>query len=119
MAKKLDETDILLKNIITVIQDAKGKEIKCLDLKEIETSICRYFVICTGTSSTHVNSIESKIKKKVSQDLGEKPLGTEGNIIGDWVLMDYYNIIVHIFQEKTRKLYNIEDLWGDAIFKNY
>ena len=49
MAKKLDETDILLKNIIAVIQDAKGKEIKCLDLKEIETSICRYFVICTGT----------------------------------------------------------------------
>ena len=113
MAKKLDETDILLKNIITVIQDAKGKEIKCLDLKEIETSICRYFVICTGTSSTHVNSIESKIK--VSQDLG-KPLGTEGSNIGDWVLMDYHNIIVHIFQEKTQQ--HIEDLWGDAIFKN-
>jgi ribosome-associated protein len=103
MAKKLDETDILLKQIINVIQDVKGKEIISLDLKKIETAICKYFIICTGTSSTHVNSIESNIKKRVSQNLGEKPWHTEGNNIGEWVLMDYYDIIVHIFQHKTRK----------------
>lgn len=119
MAKKLDKTNILLKNIITVIQDAKGKEIISLDLRKIESAICKYFIICTGTSSIHVKSIENKIKKKISQDLGEKPWHTEGNNIGEWVLMDYYDIIVHIFQEKTRKFYNLEDFWGDARFTDY
>ena len=119
MAKKLDKTNILLKNIITVIQDTKGKEIISLDLRKIESAICKYFIICTGTSSIHVKSIENKIKKKISQDLGEKPWHTEGNNIGEWVLMDYYDIIVHIFQEKTRKFYNLEDFWGDARFTDY
>ena len=119
MAKKLDETNILLKHIINAIQDAKGKEIISLDLRKIESAICKYFMICTGTSSTHVKSIESKIKKTISQDLGEKPWHTEGNNVGEWVLMDYCDIIVHVFQEKTRKLYNLEDFWGDANFTNY
>ena len=119
MAKKLDQTNILLKHIINVIKNAKGEEIVSLDLRKIESAICKYFIICTGTSSTHVNSIESKIKKTISQDLGEKPWHTEGNNVGEWVLMDYYDIIVHVFQEKTRKFYNIEDLWGDAKFTNY
>ena len=51
--------------------------------------------------------------------MGEKPWHTEGNNVGEWVLMDYYDIIVHVFQEKTRKFYNIEDFWGDAKFTNY
>ena len=119
MAKKLDQTNILLKHIVNVIKDAKGEEIVSLDLRKIESAICKYFIICTGTSSTHVNSIERKIKKTISQDLGEKTWHTEGNNVGEWVLMDYYDIIVHVFQEKTRKFYNIEDFWGDAKFTNY
>ncbi len=119
MAKKIDATNILLENIINAIQDVKGKEIISLDLRKIESAICKYFVICTGTSNTHVNSIESNIKKIISRDLGEKPFHIEGNNIGEWVLMDYSDIIVHVFQEKTRAFYNIEDFWGDAKFKNY
>ncbi len=119
MAKKIDATNILLENIINAIQDVKGKEIISLDLRKIDSAICKYFVICTGTSNTHVNSIESNIKKTISRDLGEKPFHIEGNNIGEWVLMDYYDIIVHVFQEKTRAFYNIEDFWGDAKFKNY
>ena len=119
MAKKIDATNILLENIINAIQDVKGKEIVSLDLRKIDSAICKYFVICTGTSNTHVNSIESNIKKTISRDLGEKPLHIEGNNIGEWVLMDYSDIIVHVFQQKTRAFYNIEDFWGDAKFKNY
>ena len=119
MAKKIDATNILLDNIINAIQDVKGKEIVSLDLRKIDSAICKYFVICTGTSNTHVNSIESNIKKTISRDLGEKPFHIEGNNIGEWVLMDYSDIIVHVFQEKTRAFYNIEDFWGDAKFKNY
>ena len=119
MAKKIDATNILLENIINAIQDVKGKEIISLDLRKIDSAICKYFVICTGTSNTHVNYIESNIKKTISRDLGEKPFHIEGNNIGEWVLMDYSDIIVHVFQEKTRAFYNIEDFWGDAKFKNY
>ena len=119
MAKKIDATNILLENIINAIQDVKGKEIISLDLRKIDSAICKYFVICTGTSNTHVNSIESNIKKTISRDLGEKPFHIEGNNIGEWVLMDYSDIIVHVFQKKTRAFYNIEDFWGDAKFKNY
>lgn len=119
MAKRLEKNNILLQNIVNVIQDAKGKEIISLDLREIESAICDYFIICTGTSNTHVNSIESKIKKEISKILSEKPSHIEGNNIGEWVLMDYYNIIVHIFQEQTRNFYNIENFWGDAKLKKY
>ena len=119
MAKKIDATNILLENIINAIQDVKGKEIISLDLRKIDSAICKYFIICTGTSNTHVNSIESNIKKTISRDLGEKPFHIEGNNVGEWVLMDYSDIIVHVFQEKTRAFYNIEDFWGDAKFKNY
>tara|TARA_B100000767_G_scaffold266822_1_gene284742 strand:- start:117 stop:482 length:366 start_codon:yes stop_codon:yes gene_type:complete len=119
MAKKIDETNILLENIIDAIQDAKGIEIVSLDLKSLDSAISKYFVICTGTSNTHVNAIEGNIKKTISKYLGEKPLHTEGNRIGEWILMDYIDIIVHIFQEKTRAFYNIEDFWADAKFKKH
>ena len=119
MAKKIDATNILLENIINSIQDVKGLEIVSLDLRKLDSSISKYFVICTGTSNTHVKAIEGSIKKTISKDLGEKPLHVEGNRIGEWILMDYSDIIVHIFLEKTRSFYNIEDFWGDAEFKNY
>ena len=119
MSTKLEEKNILLKHIIRTIQDAKGIEIVSLDLRKIETAIFKYFIICTGSSNTHVNAIEGKIKKNISQDLGEKPWRIEGVNTGEWILMDYYDIIVHIFQQKTREFYNIEDFWGDAKFTKY
>ena len=119
MGKKLDQTDILLNKIVNIIQEAKGINIISLNLSDIESAICKYFIICTGTSNTHVNSIENKIKKEISKNLDEKPYCIEGNNTGEWVLIDYYNIIVHVFQKKTREFYNIEDFWGDAKFKNY
>ena len=110
---------MLLSNIIEIISDAKGKEIVSVDLRSIESAIFKYFIICTGSSSTHVNSIENMIKKKISKNFGVKPWNIEGKNTGEWVLMDYYDIIIHIFQEETRKKYNIEELWGDAKFINY
>ena len=119
MAKKIDATNILLENIIDAIQDVKGQDIISLDLRKLDSAICKYFVICTGTSNTQVKAIEGSIKKTISKDLGEKPFHIEGTNIGEWILMDYSDIIVHIFQEKTRAFYNIEDFWGDAEFKTY
>ena len=119
MAKKIDKTNILLENIINAIQDVKGNKIISLDLRKIDSAICKYFVICTGTSNTHVSAIEGSIKKSIAKDTGEKPWHVEGNNKGEWVLMDYSDIVVHIFQKKIREFYNIEDFWGDAKFINY
>jgi ribosome-associated protein len=119
MTKKIDKTNILLENIVNAIQKVKGNEIISLDLRKIDSAICKYFVICTGTSNTHVNAIEGSIKKTITQDIGEKPWHVEGNNVGEWILMDYSDIVVHIFQDKIRQFYNIEGFWGDAEFVNY
>ena len=119
MAKKIDKTNILLENIVNAIQDVKGKEIISLDLRRIDSAICKYFVICTGSSNTHVSAIEGSIKKSIAKGSGEKPWHVEGSNTGEWVLMDYSDIVVHIFQKKIREFYNIEGFWGDARFINY
>ena len=114
MTKKEVSTDVLLTGIIKGIEDLKGNELDILDLREIDTAVCDYFVICTGTSNTQVNAIVNSIQKVVSKEFKEKPWHVEGTDNGEWVLMDYVNIVVHVFQKQIREFYNIEGLWGDA-----
>ena len=112
--RKLDVSDILLETIIEGIQEVKGIDTAILDLKKIETAVCKYFVICSGTSNTHVSSIADSVKKIVSKKIQEKPWHIEGLNTSEWVLIDYSDIVVHVFQEQTREFYRLEDLWGDA-----
>ena len=112
--RKLDVSDILLETIIEGIQEVKGIDTSILDLKKIETAVCKYFVICSGTSNTHVSSIADSVKKIVSKEIQEKPWHIEGLNTSEWVLLDYSDIVVHVFQEQTREFYRLEDLWGDA-----
>ena len=105
----------LIRLIIDGIDDVKGNEISLLDLRKLENRVSDYFIICDGNSNTQVSAIVNSIKKKVSKTLREKPLHTEGLEIAEWVLIDYVNVVVHVFQRKTREFYNIEELWGDAI----
>ena len=119
MTKRGNKTNILLKNIIEAIQKMKGKDIVSLDLTKIDSAICKYFIICTGNSNTHVSAIESNIKKYISKKIGEKPWHVEGSSSSEWILMDYSDIVIHVFQEKTRIFYDLESFWGDAKFINY
>ncbi len=112
--RKLDVSDILLETIIEGIREVKGIDTSILDLKKIETAVCKYFVICSGTSNTHVSSIADSVKKNVSKEIQEKPWHIEGLNTSEWVLIDYSDIVVHVFQEQTREFYRLEDLWGDA-----
>ncbi|WP_116788091.1 ribosome silencing factor [Flavobacterium psychrotrophum] len=114
MAKKNVSNDDLLANIIKGIEEVKGNDIDILDLREIDNTVCDYFVICNGTSNTQVNAIVHSIQKVVSKELKDKPWHVEGTENGEWVLMDYVNIVVHVFQKHIREYYNIESLWGDA-----
>ena len=107
-------TDDLLSSIIKGIEDVKGLDIDILDLREIENSVCDYFVICNGNSNTQVNAVVSSVQKGVSKELKDKPWHIEGTDVGEWVLMDYVSIVVHVFQKHIREYYNIESLWGDA-----
>ena len=89
MSSTNTKINILLEHIILAINEMKGKEIITLDLQKIDTSVCKYFIICTGNSNTHVNAIESNIKKIISREIGDKPYGVEGTNKGEWILMDY------------------------------
>ncbi|GAA3785157.1 MULTISPECIES: ribosome silencing factor [Corallibacter] len=114
MAKKHTNADQLIAAILSGIEDVKGKEINILDLREIENTVCDYFVVCEGTSNTQVNAIVNSIQKKVSKELKDKPWHVEGTDNAEWVLMDYVNVVVHVFQKHIREYYDIESLWGDA-----
>lgn len=107
-------TDDLLTSIIKGIEDVKGLDIDILDLRGIDNSVCDYFVICNGNSNTQVNAIVGSVQKGVSKELKDKPWHIEGTDVGEWVLMDYVSIVVHVFQKHIREYYNIESLWGDA-----
>lgn len=106
--------DQLITTIIAGIEEVKGKEITILDLREIENTVCDYFIVCEGTSNTQVNAIVNSIQKLVSKSLKDKPWHVEGTDNAEWVLMDYVNVVVHVFQKHIREYYDIESLWGDA-----
>ena len=114
MAKKEINNDILLANIIKGIEEVKGNDIDILDLRALENTVCDYFVICNGNSNTQVSAIVNSIQKTVSKEIKDKPWHIEGMENAEWVLMDYVNIVVHVFQKHIREYYSIESLWGDA-----
>jgi ribosome-associated protein len=114
MQKKQAETDQLITQIIRGIEEVKGQDIEILDLRDIENTVCDYFIICNGTSNTQVNAIVNSIQKSVSKALKEKPWHVEGSDNAEWILMDYVHVVVHVFQKHIREFYDIEGLWGDA-----
>lgn len=114
MTKKIVSNDVLLSCIIKGIEEVKGNDIEILDLREIDTAVCDYFVVCNGNSNTQVNAIVNSVQKIVSKELKDKPWHVEGTDNAEWVLMDYVSIVVHVFQKEIREYYNIEGLWGDA-----
>ena len=114
MIKSKISTDQLLTQIISIIENNKGLNIKLLDLRKIENTICDYYIICSGTSNTHVDAIAGHIQKDISKNTGEKPWHVEGTQTAEWILMDYVDVVVHIFQQPKREHYDLEGLWGDA-----
>ncbi|EDP72068.1 hypothetical protein FBALC1_13242 [Flavobacteriales bacterium ALC-1] len=114
MTKEKTSADQLITTIIGGIEEVKGKEITILDLREIENTVCDYFIVCEGTSNTQVNAIVNSIQKQVSKTLKDKPWHIEGTDNAEWILMDYVNVVVHVFQKHIREYYDIESLWGDA-----
>lgn len=105
--------------IIEGIRDKKGKKIVLLDLRRLGDAPADFFVICEGDSNTHIKAISDSIYKKVKEEMLTMPSHVEGSQNAKWVLMDYFNTIVHVFYPETREFYDIEQLWSDADFTEF
>ena len=114
MVRSKSEDKPLVDEILYGIEDVKGVDVHIMDLSKISNTVCKFFILCTGTSNTHVAAIANSVRKNVSKKLKEKPYSMEGIENQEWVLIDYVDVVVHIFQREIREFYDIENLWGDA-----
>jgi len=105
--------------IVDAVQDIKGQNIIKIDLRKIEDTPADYFIICEGESTVQVGAIASQICKRLRNELGIRQSHLEGMKESKWVLIDYFDVVVHIFYPETRKFYDIEDLWSDGEFTEY
>lgn len=112
--KTLEATEVLKEEIVKGIQGKKGLDITCLNLAKINSTVCDYFVVCHGTSNTHVSAIAESVEELVNKEIGLKPRRKEGLINAEWILLDYLDVVVHVFQQHVRDYYKLEDLWADA-----
>lgn len=116
--KKKEVSDSISEIVIKGIQEKKGKKIVSMNLKKIQNAVTDYFIICHGTSSTQVEAIADSVEFEVRKETGMKPWHKEGFQNAEWILLDYTDVVVHVFQEKTRNFYQIESLWADAEVMN-
>jgi ribosome-associated protein len=105
--------------IIEGIRDKKGKNIVQLDLRKLDDAPTDFFIVCEGDSNVHVKAISDGIYERVREQLALKPTHMEGSRNAKWILMDYFNTVVHVFYPETREFYEIENLWSDAVVTEY
>lgn len=105
--------------LVDCVQDVKGKRIVKLDLRHIHDRPADFFIIATGDSNVQVRSIGENIRSRVKEELGLIPNHVEGTQKSTWVLVDYFDVVIHIFYKETREFYELENLWSDAIVTEY
>jgi ribosome-associated protein len=109
-----DDTLQILEQVVSGMQDKKAKKIISLDLSKIPNAVTQHFVICHAPSKTQVDAIYDGVLEFVQKQCGVKPFNREGYENSEWILIDYVDIVVHIFLEDIRTFYHLEDLWADA-----
>jgi len=109
----------LVETIAEAMLDKKGRDVVSLDLRKIGTAISDHFVVCNADSTTNVSSISDHIEEHVYETLGLKVLRSQGRENGFWVILDYGEVVVHVFLTQYRSFYRLEDLWADADRKEY
>lgn len=110
--------EVLCDAIVEGMQENKAKDIVVLDLRQIDGSVCDFFVICSGDSSTQVEGICNTVTRQTKKKLKEKPWHIEGEQNKEWILLDYVSVVAHVFYRDVRSYYQLEDLWSDAIRKD-
>lgn len=110
MSNKLKSSEDLVQAVLSALEDAKAKDVISIDVQEI-TDIADYMIVASGTSSRHVSSVADNVASAL-RDAGHKALGMEGKTEGEWVLVDFGDVILHVMQPATREHYQLEKLWA-------
>ena len=113
-----ENDNLKIKNLVDVIvrgmQEKKAENVTVVDLRNIDNAVCDFFVISNANSNTQVNAIADSVQKETLEILADKAWHKEGTETAEWILLDYVNVVVHIFQTASREFYALEELWGDA-----
>lgn len=112
-------TEHLVEVVVNAMQEVKGEEIVSLDLKNVTHAVADYFVICHANSHTQVQAIARRVEEETMKTLNDRPWHKEGIQNAEWVLLDYTDIVVHVFYKEARTFYALEDLWADGEVKEY
>ncbi|PTX19607.1 ribosome-associated protein [Pontibacter mucosus] len=111
-------SDILAELVVKGMQEKKASDIVVMDLKSLKNAVSDYFVIASASSDTQLDAIASSIEEEIYKATGQHPWQTEGRINKEWVLLDYVDVVAHVFLKEKREFYALEELWGDAKFKH-
>jgi ribosome-associated protein len=114
VSKVNDNTEEILQAVVHGMLEKKAHQITVLDLRNISSALADYFVICHGTSTTQVEAIARSVEEVSLKEAGENPVHLEGVGNAQWILVDYFTVVAHIFEEKAREYYDLEELWADA-----
>ena len=108
------DSDTLAEVIVRGIQDKKGLDIVVLNLKSLKNAVADYFIICSAGSDTQLDAVARSVEEEVEKQTGQHPWQSEGRTNREWVLLDYVDVVVHVFLRDRRQFYALEELWGDA-----
>ncbi|SNR43053.1 MULTISPECIES: ribosome silencing factor [Hymenobacter] len=108
------DSDKLADVVVRGMQEKKAADIVVLNLKDLKNAVADYFIICSASSDTQIDAIARSVEEEVEKLTGQNPWQTEGRMHREWVLLDYVDVVVHIFLRDRRQFYALEELWGDA-----
>ena len=111
------KTEQVVNKIIDALEDNKAHRIVKIDLRKIENCFCSFFVICHGTSGTHIAGLTDAVEEKLKEELNESPFHAEGMNTSRWAVLDYGDVVVHVFDKELRDYYKLEEFWGDGIIE--
>ena len=117
--KKADPGAILAEIAVKGMQEKKAKSIIKIDLRKLNLSIADFFVICHAESDKQIDAIADSVEEEIRKATGEKPFSREGFQLSEWIILDYVDVVVHIFNREKRGFYDLEDLWSDGIQTEY
>lgn len=109
------KTEQIVNKVIEALEDNKAHQIVKIDLRKIENCFCSFFVLCHGTSGTHIAGLTDAVEEKLRIELDERPYHSEGQNTSRWAVLDYGDVVVHIFDKELRDYYQLEEFWGDGI----
>ncbi|MDX2189911.1 MAG: ribosome silencing factor [Bacteroidota bacterium] len=117
--KPLGDSEQICELVVKGLQEKKGEDIAVIDLRTLKNAVSDFFVVCSGTSGTHIDSLSDSVEDIVHKGIDAWPWHSEGRENKEWILLDYVNVVAHIFIKDRREFYGIEELWSDAPIKKY